>query len=1046
MSFITDSQLQRVRARPHRTRLYLGIFDPKTIAVGQLSANDKSEHELALTWITGDYTTIREHMTVYIGVSSGGSEHGRIRARSAGPATLTVAENSTNWQAGMFVTVVEYYEPWTVFPRITLDANNVPTFYKDFDVAYTNQNQILDPIVCMGPNHAGFLATGSYSVHYTSSGSFDPTPGTSHITGSAYDWYFGEPGFVDPTGSTAVDPGDVTYHSGGYYNTRLTITRPNDGGKSMTGHRHVMIYDRPGEGPERPYLKWGMDGLDGSRDDGGYSSKIWLREEAGYSKVQDGSLVVIFSDDWQGSSEGAIGGNAERRESILYVGYIAEGSIEVDPVTNLLEFETSSIHGVMKELSNYSTTLESEQNAMNWYQMREMTVDRAMIHLLRWQSTVLAVADFSQTDDLKPVQYADFDRGNLFDSANGFLESTIGAQFVSDRQGKLWAEVDLNLEPTGTARDDFITALDVTDRDWRDAFTFGLALDHNMAYIEYGGIAYSGPGTGTFDAYIGGAPGDAQKYRGGIERGSGLVISGQDQLNLLIGNMLARANAEYGDIEIPMAGDYRFIDIAPQERVSVSLAATDNWRGLTWEQMKFVPASVSFDYEPGTQSLMTDIEARQETWATEAAETIIIPVDPPYDWPGLPSWEIEFPPIVPLVPVIPVVPLPPTSAQLQYIAETARVVRCRDMLEVSPTFVEVTAITTGTVGGIVAFQLDPADPINRAWVFTTSGGGEAPHAYRVDNLDTDGATVVTEVLTPAEFYAASGFAGNTKMRSGSVSPINTNLIHVLCGDASGGVTGDYGVCYSADGGATWLWKKMKVWPYYGMKPDRVARVEASEHASPTAFTTGFGVNVPANSNGMIRTDTFWALLSEDIIYLRNIQDIHWPFADNGDQKLYWSEGQGTGKRLKYSEDGAFSKIDITPNFNGNLWAMNRNRWKRCITTFHQDANIVAAFLFPDLADGAPDTQGTFFTSTTGPMGLYPRFSTNSSMIIIEMNKGNPNIILGQGQKVPPGVASLFITQDAGATWLNHYSKYLSDLGLIASYNWSPVRLQNVWTV
>ncbi len=1041
MSFITTEQLARVRARPHRTKLYLGIFDPKTVAVGQLdSTNEKSEVALSLTWLTGNYTQIRSGMTVYIGIEAGGSEHGRYRVRSAGSATLNIAENSEDWQAGTIVTVVEYYEPWTVFPRITLDADNVPTFYKDYDVSYTNQNQVMDPVVCMGPNHAGFLATGSYSVHYTSSGSFDPTPGASHITGSVYDWYFGESGFVDPTGSTAVDPGYVTYHSGGYYTTRLTVTRSNDGGKDFTGYRHVMIYDRPGEGPERPYLKWGIEGLDGSRDDGGYTTSIWIREEAGYSRVQDGSLVVVFSDDWQGSNEGAIGGNAEKRESILFVGYIAEGSIEMDPISNKMTFEVASVTGAMKELSNYSTTLESEENAVTWYQMRRMTVDRAVIHLLRWQSTVLAVADFAQTEDDKQVQYADFDRGNLFDSANSFLESTLGAQMVSDRQGKIWCEIDLNLKPTGTSRDSYITAIDIERRDWRDAISFGLGLDHNMAYMEYGGIAYSGPGTGTFDAFIGGAPGDAQRYRGGIERGSGLVISGQDQLNVFVGNMLAKANAEFGDLEIPLAGDYRFIDIAPQERISFTLAASENWRGLTWDQMKFIPASVSFGYNPGAQSLLTDIEARQETWATEAADTIIIPDEPPYNYPGLPEWEIKFPPIIPLVPVV---PIPDTTAQLQYIAETNRIVRCRDMLEASPTFEAVDEINNFVTGSFVGFQLDSSDPINTAWAMT-SGGGEHPWVWRINNLDTS--PVVTAVLTPAIFFATTGYSGNTKARAFSVSPINQNIIHVLCGDASGGVTGDYGVIYTADGGVTWAWKKMKVWPYYGIKPDRVARVEASEHASPIAHTSGFGVNVPANSDGIIRTDTFWSLVEEIVVYTANVQDWHIPFHNNGDQKMYVAKGQGTGKRLTYSDDSYFSNIDITPEFNGNKWAVNRYVRKRAITTFHGDSNIVAAFLNPDEADGASDSFATFFLSSTGPTGLYPVFSTNSNMQVIEMNKANPDIILGMGQKIAPGVTSLFITQDRGLTWLNHMVKYRSDLGLAADYNWSPVRLQNVWVV
>ncbi|GAG35215.1 unnamed protein product, partial [marine sediment metagenome] len=249
-------------------------------------------------------------------------------------------------------------------------------------------------------------------------------------------------------------------------------------------------------------------------------------------------LVVVFSDDWQGSNEGAIGGNAENRDSILFVGYIDTGSITLDPVTSKLEFEVSGITNTMKEVSNYSASLESKTNAGTWWEMREMTVDRALIHMLRWQSTVLALADFHQTGDLLPVQYADFDRGGLYDTTNQFLESTLGAQMVGDRQGAIYCEIDLNLIPTGSSRVDYLTALDVERRDWREDIAFDFLPNSPMAYIEMGGIAYSGPSaTGSTDAYLAGAPGDAQLWRGSIERGSGLVISGQDQLNLLTGNM-----------------------------------------------------------------------------------------------------------------------------------------------------------------------------------------------------------------------------------------------------------------------------------------------------------------------------------------------------------------------------------------------------------------------------------------------------------------------------------------------------------------------------
>ncbi len=96
-------------------------------------------------------------MTVYIGTSQGAKDIGRIRLRSATSSVLTLAENSIDWQDGWYLTVVRYFEPWGVFPRIILDDNNNPTFFKDYDDTYGNQNEVMDPVICMGPNDGGFL-------------------------------------------------------------------------------------------------------------------------------------------------------------------------------------------------------------------------------------------------------------------------------------------------------------------------------------------------------------------------------------------------------------------------------------------------------------------------------------------------------------------------------------------------------------------------------------------------------------------------------------------------------------------------------------------------------------------------------------------------------------------------------------------------------------------------------------------------------------------------------------------------------------------------
>jgi hypothetical protein len=210
-------------------------------------------------------------------------------------------------------------------------------------------------------------------------------------------------------------------------------------------------------------------------------------------------------------------------------------------------------------------------------------------------------------------------------------------------------------------------------------------------------------------------------WRGSIERGSGLVISGQDQLNLLTGNMLALANSEFPDVEIPLAGDYRFIDIAPQRRVTLTLDESETYRGYVWNKKKFIPQSMTFNYEPSRQSLLTDLEVREETHATEKADTILIPEDPPYTNYKLPEWSIEFPPFIPPQPLWPPVDPPPAGiGSLVYAVWEFKLYRTRDFWETSPTWELV--LSPGDLGEtqFTGFRLDPSDPINSAMLITSS--------------------------------------------------------------------------------------------------------------------------------------------------------------------------------------------------------------------------------------------------------------------------------------------------------------------------------------
>jgi hypothetical protein len=1035
-----DVDIARVR-RPQRHKLHLGIYQPPTALACQADSIALGQGSYAIPYdnvTSGWYTSIKEGMTCYVGSTPGSRDLGRIRVRSASASTITVSENSDIlWADDVYLTIVRFFEPWAVYPRIVLNSENVPTFYKDFDITYTDQNQLFDPVVHLGPHTARIIKDGAASIFYSSSGTFDPTDDSSP---TGHEWFF-EGG--DITGSLVAHPGLIDYSEAGQYTTHLEVT--SNFGKTFEGHRHVMIFDDNNP----PISKWGFVGLEGSRAGGGYSSRFWLREDADFEKVVDGALVVVFSDDWYGDEKVSVGGMAVDRSNIVFVGYIEGESVGYNYHTSKLEFRVASLTGISDLKHTFSASLESKTNTSYWYEMQNMTVDKAMVHYLRWQTTLLAISDFNITGDIKDVQYMDFSRSTIYSEISTLYESAIGADFVADRQGTLWAEIDVNLTATGSrSLVDYPETMELERRDWLGEVDFGREIYEVLSYIEAGGIAWTGPDNPIMVPLLSGAPGEAPAYAGGVARRSGLVLDDQDQLNEWAGLEFARMNSMYPRLDITLIGDYRFIDIAPQEFLLLTLEEGDTYRKIIWDRKRFLVESVGLNYNSRDETLLYELALKEET-SGPPGETLIIPIDPPFDQPDLPEWEIQFPPIQPLPPILPPVDVPEGTGQMVYITEANRIVRCVDILETTPTFEQLTEIDTTISGASIVFsRLDPEDPQNTMYVLCQTGSN-GPQLWRFTSMST---TPVGEILlTPAEFYVLTGGGPPSDAYSFDVSKVNNNIIYVVGDGGTGGVTGDAFAVRSTDRGVSWqLCARFGPYSYYSWKKNRGGRLEASEHSVATVHTTGLGVNVPANSSYMFRSDTIgtvWTgLLGPGSV---DTMDYHIPFHDNGDQIFVWSNGFGNGKSLRFTDDSGQTFIDVTPEWDLKSWAVTRtaSNHQHCLVNFRTNRNFCAAWLGERIAESDDQAPQTFFASTTGWSGLKALAQIDSGMQWLEWNYTNANILYAIGRAgIIADDMSLVVTTDGGLTWADHADEYRSQLGLDPSYSWTSKNILHVWTV
>jgi hypothetical protein len=414
------------------------------------------------------------------------------------------------------------------------------------------------------------------------------------------------------TGSTSHTPGNRTYNTPGHYTTHLIVSGTSTWNQSF---RHVSIYDRPDAGTNTPILSWELVNLNGSKDQGGYKASIRIHETIPETTLRDGSLVVIFSDNWYGTTEQSIGGNVLDRQDVFFVGYVLDGTVRYNYRDSFVEFDVGSPVELMKLAEGFSVSVEDSadpdskigrSNAevpSEWTLILDMDVRRALWHYLQWHSTVLHCCDFEFKGTDKAIQYFDADRTSLYDAVNTLMSGALVGRVSNDRQGKLWAETDIYTESTA-----YETGLAIDKLDWMGDPTLEERQLAEVSFIEAGGIDYDRT---AFAPLLSAAPGSAPAYRGKVIRMQGLALTDQSHLNTLVGNIYAHKNARYPNLELSLAGNYSNFDIAPQENIPVTINANDTVRGISFSSKNFFVNGLEWRYDPARELLLPNISLHE---------------------------------------------------------------------------------------------------------------------------------------------------------------------------------------------------------------------------------------------------------------------------------------------------------------------------------------------------------------------------------------------------------------------------------------------------
>ena len=649
MPALSTGQKATLRTHPHKIKMYLAVLQPQEMMRAQISdaTVTRGTVTFTVTISTGSAAACLAGMSVWVSDGNDGTQNdGRVRLRSVvsnGSVTVTVAENDDiNWTNGWYISVRRIFEFWPMYPRELYDpGTDTITSYKDYNIAFTDQTDDLNPVPVMGPHACAFIdsISGVATVYFDGSDSYCLDDSIS-----TYAWAF-ESG--TPVSSAVATPGNVTWDTAGEYLVSLTVTAAN--GKTAVGYRHVFIYDRSSN---LPTTNFAVKSSRAALSSGGWDWKLEVFEDAGQPEFPDGTLCVLFAEAWYGSTAKAFGMNNAGRHNIRGVGWLVGESVTKDPESSNVLFDVAGLAGKMSASDQFPTTIEYVASSpTTWHEMTTLDSEKALFFYVYWHSTLCLMADFWLPSQL----HAGYVWGPFKIQAQDFAGDSVGnvvkklseeCFFTSgtDRQGGFYVDYNVHMLPTTgyvtVFRNNIPVVIDLTVADIINDIKITREPLATVNFVDFNGVAFDGS---TAEPVISYAPGNAPLYFGSARPSQKHVLdptSFQAKGNVLAGLQLAWGNNEFPRVQFKCNGDYSITDILPRERIQLTLTSTQTWREYSWVSKNFLVSGITERYEPDSGYIQTEFQLESECSGVAGATGDYPPdepPEPPYEPPPPPS-------------------------------------------------------------------------------------------------------------------------------------------------------------------------------------------------------------------------------------------------------------------------------------------------------------------------------------------------------------------------------------------------------------------------
>jgi len=638
---------------PHTSKWYLAVKTPRIVWKGRVVGNRGAAYEgdimddFVIEASGGaneagfDVTNFLPDVTVWIGTSDGGTEHGRCRIRHFNDAThLHVsADGSCVWRATDYISITDLHEYWPRPPHVHEDSDT----WKDEDIPDSDRHE--HPVPVMGPPACAFIdvVTGKATVQFDGGMSYVVQPNSLEYDDPALNWdnqgITGWAWWFEGADVTAASTRSATalYSTPGQYVVRLTVT--GQGGYTEKGFRNVFIFDRSAN---PPVTQFAINRLSGSLGNRGWEAELEVfGDNFNKANMPNGAQAVLFAEEWYAGTLKAsdYGIKADTyRSNIKMVGWLVQTRMtySAKKVRNA-QVTLRGLQEYIKSYSNfpvYFTQVENKAPGWSWFNASDgdaLTVRKALYHLVKWHWTVLNFADFLIPDDHNNyVPGQNFSEGSLASQMESFTKD-IQADWCCDCAGSLIVFSKPNwLAHSGRGsrwraryyRDNILNADDFTELEVEPRIT------DETAKVRVEGLTGHADNTG-FDCYVDSVPGDSRGYAGETfvlsnqVIGTGGAETGGPYGEMTQGYELARM--VYAELTRPverilmtMAGNYSQFDIVPQASYfKLTVTPEQTFRDLSWSQKPFWATDIEYEVDTEHGDVGAIISAIPETWMDE---------------------------------------------------------------------------------------------------------------------------------------------------------------------------------------------------------------------------------------------------------------------------------------------------------------------------------------------------------------------------------------------------------------------------------------------